>query len=488
MIQDYIEKDIVRRVKLVQFLFDLHTLNIVDVSKKLNVTNNTIKADFEKIRVLLSSFIKTDDCTASEITIIFIREISRYELVKKIYTDSKFLNVCARYIQGDSDYLSIVEEEFVSVTKAFSIKKQVEMYFKEVLGEHWLDKARISEIRYRFLIISVCMRCDFLSGKFDNEILKKAEILAQKVLDKFLNKAMERDFLFFKYAVYLAITRQKKNKLIISSYEEEFICSGLIYCQIKEVFDETAESDANACLGNEELIFLCAIYRTISYNPPSYVFLEMDYKYQKDRLLRNFKSIDILMDLIEKEFRLHLRGNILFELPFFNFIYYSIWDLNYFLFERSIFLSESQVDIKRRLVKVLDTWEVYCEGRVPHFTSQNIDNLCSRISSILIPEDTTNPIPLVIVAEDIYSHINYRENLKRWLSPETVSIDDRLYYTMEDIPTYLFTRPHIIICDRSLWIKKECTREGFLFSISSSTILEDIKHIVLTIYETQWWR
>ena len=486
MIQDYIEKDIVRRVKLVQFLFDLHTLNIVDVSKKLNVTSNTIKADFEKIRMLLSTFIKTDDYTASDITIIFIEEISRYEVVKKVYTDSKFLNVCARYIQGDYEYLSIVEEEFVSVTKAFSIKKQVEMYFKEILGEHWLDSAHFSEIRYRFLILSVCMRCDFLSEKFDKQILKKAEFLAQKILDKFLNKAMERDFIFFKYAIYLALTRQKKNKLIISSYEEVFICSGLIYSQIKEVFDDNAESDDNTCLGKEELIFLCVIYRTLSYNPPSYVFLEMDYKYQKERLLRNFKSIDILMDLLEKEFRLHLRGNILFELPFFNFIFYSMWDLNYFLFERSIYLSESQVNVKRRLVKVLDTWEEYCEGMVPHFTSQNIDNLCSRISSVLIPEDITNPIHLSIVAEDLYAHINYRENLKRWLSPETVSIDDRLYYKMEEIPTYLFARPHIIICERSLWNKKVNMENGILFSISSSTILEDIKHIVLTIYETTW--
>lgn len=486
MIQDYIEKDILRRVKLVQFLFDLHTLNVIEVSRKLGVTSNTIKTDYKKIRITLSSFILTHNYTASEVTIIFKDNISRYELVKKIYADSKFLNVCARYIHGDYDYLSIVEEEFVSVTSAFSIKKQVERYFQEILGNNWSDLTHLDEIKYRFLILSVYMRSDCLSEKFNNKVLKKAEFLSKKVLAKFFNKALERDFVFFKYAVYLALTRQKKNNLIISNSEEEFICSGIIFTHIQEVFEEAAILTDIPCLEKNELIFLCVIYRTLSYNPPSYVFLEADYKYQKERLLRNFKSIDILLDLIEKEFCLHLRGNILFELPFFNFIYYSIWKLNYFLFERSIYLSESQLSVKNRLVTVLDTWKVYCEGAAPDFTSQNIENFCSRISSIIIPEDTTNPIPLLIVAEDTYAHINYREKLKQWLSSETVSIDDRLYYKLEDIPSYLITRPHIIICDRSLWIKRESSGNGLLFSISSSTILEDIRHIVLTIYEKRW--
>lgn len=488
MIQDYIEKDIVRRVKLVQFFFDLHTLNIIDVSKKLNVTTNTIKSDFEKICMTLSPFISTDNYTTSDITIIFVAEISRYELVKQIYRDSKFLNVCARYIQGNYDYLSIVEEEFVSVTKAFSIKKQVEMYFKETLGANWSEAGYkyIPEIKYRFLALSVCMRYDFLSDQSDDPILRQADHLAKKVLAKFLNKAIEKDFLFFKYAVYMALSRHSKNKLVISNHEEEFICSGIIYNQMKEVIEEELESTNANSLEKEELIFLCVIYRSLPYNPPSYVFLEMDYKYQKKRLLRNFKSIDILMDLLEKEFQSNLRGNILFELPLFNFIYYSMWELNHFLFERSIYLNESQLNIKRKMIDILDTWSVFCEGAVPHFTSQNIDNFCSRISSTLIPEKTINTIPLLIVAEDAYAHINYRENIKRWLSTESIYIDDRLYYRIEDIPSYLLTRPHIVICDRSLWKKKEYSKEGLYFSISSSTILEDLKNITLTIYEKKW--
>lgn len=480
MIQKFIEKDIVRRVKLVQYFFDLHTLNVIEVSKKLNVTTSTIKSDYKKIKSALSPFILTHHCTTIEITIIFKREISRYELVKKIYRDSKFLNVCSRYINGDADYLTIVDEEFVSVTSAFSIKKNVEQYFNEVLGESWSQIYPNNEIKYRLLILSVCMRCDYLIDSFDDEMLMKAEMITQKVLAKFFNNALKRDFDFFKYTVYLSLTRHKGNRVSISTYEEEFICSGVIYNHVQEILYKDFP------LEKEEIVFLCVMYRTLSYNPPSYAFLEVDYKYQKDRLLRNFKSIDILIDLLEKEFCLHLRGNILFEVPLFNFIYYSMWELNYFVFERSIYLSENQLNIKKRLVKVLDTWNIYCEGIAPRFTSQNIDNLCSKISSVLIPEDNNHPIPLLIVAEDSYSHVNYRENLKQWLSTETVSFDEHLYYKMEDIPPYLMTRPHIIICDRSLGKKKERNDNEIFLSISSSSILEDIKHIILTIYEKKW--
>lgn len=486
MIQNYIEKDIIRRVKLVQYLFDLHTLNIFKISQKLGVTTSTIKSDFKKIKIVLNEFIINHSYTASEITINFKREITRYELVKEIYADSKYLNVCARYIKGEYDYLSIVEEEFVSVTSAFSIKKQVEQYFEEVLGNNWSKLSPKDEIKYRFLIFSVCMRSNYLRNRFDSKILEKSDMITKKVMSKFSNKPLKRDFDFFKYAVYLSLTRYKKNKVYISHFEEEFICSGLIYSHINDVFQEASILYNDVAVEKEEIMFLCVIYRTLTYNPPSYVFLEIDYKYQKERLLRNFKIIDILLDLLEKEFCLHLRGNMLFEVSLFNFIYYSMWELNFFIFERSIYLNESQTDIKNRLVKVLDTWNMYCEGTAPRFTSQNIDNLCSKISSILIPEDITNPIPLLIVAEDAYAHVNYRENLKHWLSTETVYIDDHLYYKIEDIPDYILTRPHIIICDRSLCIKKESTEKGLFFSISSSTLLEDIKHIILTIYEKRW--
>ena len=39
--------------------------------------------------------------------------------------------------------------------------------------------------------------------------------------------------------------RHSKNKLVISNHEEEFICSGIIYNQMKEVIEENLQNQRN---------------------------------------------------------------------------------------------------------------------------------------------------------------------------------------------------------------------------------------------------
>ncbi|MFP3769603.1 hypothetical protein U8U95_07190, partial [Enterococcus faecium] len=232
----------------------------------------------------------------------------------------------------------------------------------------------------------------------------------------------------------------------------------------------------------KEIMFISTVYRTLSYNPPSYLLLEVDYKYQRERLIRNFKSIDILLDLLEIEFKVPLRGNILFELPFFNLIYSSKWELNHFILERSRYLNKDQLGIQKRLKKVLDKWSCYYDGETPNFTDSNIENFCMRISSLLMTGDYKNIIPVLIVAEDAHSHVNYREHIKKWLSDEIIVIDDRLYYSLEEIPQYFYSQKNIIICERSLLNKTFTNKEGIIFPITDTTFLEDIKNIMLSIY------
>lgn len=139
--------------------------------------------------------------------------------------------------------------------------------------------------------------------------------------------------------------------------------------------------------------------------------------------------------------------------------------------------------MKDRLVSILQKWENYCEGVVPHFTEVNLENFCIRVSPIVIPEELTELSPLLIVAEDSYSHVCYREKLKLWLSSECVSIDDRLYYSLEEIPSYYFNRDCIIVCEKSLLNLKVPIGKGTIFPIANNSILDDIKSIIVSIYE-----
>lgn len=482
MIDKYIEKDIYRKVKLAQYFFDIHVLRCSEVARKLEVSTRTIKSDCEKIRDLVSPLITKYECDASTVTIIFDNNLTRYELVKKIYKESRFLNVCTRYVNGDTNYLSIVEGEYVSVTKAFSIKKHVEDFFSETLGSNWQDNDNYSEIDYRLLLLSIYTRTDYLNYLLNDKYLNKAKFLAEKILSKFLNQLKDREFSLLMYTIYLSLSRGEQHKITISDTDKKFIKSGLIFKQIMEVINEDAQKYSDI-LDEDEIIFISVVYRTLSYNPPSYLLLDVDYKYQRERLIRNFKSIDMLLDLLEIEFKVPLRGNILFELPFFNLIYASKWKLNHFILDRSRFLNKEQLNIQKKIKKILNKWSCYNDGATPSFTDSNIDNFCMRISSLLMTGDYKNIIPVLIVAEDAHSHVSYREHLKKWLSDETIVIDDRLYYSLEEIPEYFYNQQSIIICERSLLNENFTNEEGIIFPITDTTFLEDIKNIMFSIYK-----
>ncbi|MCR1928063.1 hypothetical protein NSA39_09320 [Enterococcus gallinarum] len=89
---------------------------------------------------------------------------------------------------------------------------------------------------------------------------------------------------------------------------------------------------------------------------------------------------------------------------------------------------------------------------------------------------------IIIVAEDELSHVVYRENISRWLNMDYYMIDNTMYYSLNDVPIYADEWPHVIICERSL-VFEENTKPTNLFSISKSTLLEDIKRIFLYIYD-----
>lgn len=49
--------------------------------------------------------------------------------------------------------------------------------------------------------------------------------------------------------------------------------------------------------------------------------IDLDYQYVRNRLIVEFKEIDGLIELFEKEFGVNLYGDILFEVPLLNLLY-----------------------------------------------------------------------------------------------------------------------------------------------------------------------
>jgi len=134
LIDNFIEKDILRRVKITYVLYECRQIKIGELAANINTSFNTLKKDCQKIASKLADEIVTYSITRSELSFQFKQGISCYELVRKLYSDSLFLNVCYRCLLGKNNYTSIAEEEFISVTKVFNLKKKSERYFRQALG------------------------------------------------------------------------------------------------------------------------------------------------------------------------------------------------------------------------------------------------------------------------------------------------------------------------------------------------------------------
>lgn len=90
MIEAFIEKDIIRQVKLIEYLYELEKLTLREVAKRLQVTTNTVKRDFRQISLILEEQIECSTITSTTISMIFNSSFTRYDLIKIIYQDSYF--------------------------------------------------------------------------------------------------------------------------------------------------------------------------------------------------------------------------------------------------------------------------------------------------------------------------------------------------------------------------------------------------------------
>lgn len=139
--------------------------------------------------------------------------------------------------------MTLVDEEFLSVTKAFKIKKDVENYFAEALLPLSDNPEETYELQYRFLILSIWMRCDYLNAEVDWEIMAKAEHYTDTILNILSNRLNKTQYTFLKLSIYLALSRRINNPIVIPPETMKMIETGLIFNMFQDIFNEHEDKE-----------------------------------------------------------------------------------------------------------------------------------------------------------------------------------------------------------------------------------------------------
>ncbi|MGM9902760.1 MAG: DeoR family transcriptional regulator [Enterococcus sp.] len=472
MIEEYIEKEIMRQVKLTEYLYECKKLSIADVAQRLEVSFNTIKRDFQRLVLQLEDYITEYEITKTHMIIWFNSDYTRYDLIKEIYSYSKFLNVCLRYLKGKSDYLDIVESEFVSVTKAFQLKKNVEKYFLEIgiLNE---DKEWIGdESTIRLVMLTVLAR-----QPLDYNSLDQSQEFVEKLLSDLSNSypINTREYTFLTLAVYLTVTRYKEHPMQLQPLSRKYnLRESLVFKGIEtnaKLFFE------NYDLNHNEIFFLTSIYKNISLNSDSFMTIQLHYQYERKNVIESNTEIQTLIFQFEEEFQNSLFNQIIFERPLITFCYSICNNVQNFLLYRHHYLNTKQLQLKKQIIKVLHQWKEKVWPELPfNFNDLAIEWFTSQVAASLVFKEKQKRV-FFIVAESEETHILYREVLSHWLNLDYNTIDSFLYYSVDQLPAYINRNPHIIVCDRSVLSVFEVNLPQ-LFPISRYSIREDLKAIL----------
>ncbi|BDP97518.1 hypothetical protein EfmGK961_13340 [Enterococcus faecium] len=125
MLENYIERNIFRKVYLCEQLFEFQEIDIEQTAISLRVTTPTILHDLESLAECLEYCIKEQVREKHKYKLVFKHGIALSELTQFLYGQSYFLKFLSYYFNGIFTSTELADLEFISLSKVYTIKKIV---------------------------------------------------------------------------------------------------------------------------------------------------------------------------------------------------------------------------------------------------------------------------------------------------------------------------------------------------------------------------
>lgn len=133
MLEKYLEKNIYRKIVLLEALYKYEKIDITHYIEIFEAFPTTVQNDLEDLVQILDMYILSYEKQKKYFYVEFNKDIPLFEIRKIIYQQSLFLKTCTKFLEQQFNYLDLVEEEFISVSKAYNLKKKAEAFFLLVI-------------------------------------------------------------------------------------------------------------------------------------------------------------------------------------------------------------------------------------------------------------------------------------------------------------------------------------------------------------------
>lgn len=353
MFEEYIEKNILRQLFLCEQFYTKKELDLALLSELLGVCKTTLLNDINCLKKELATEIVQTKRKRDTYSMYFAPSVPLFSLLQKLAVHSLFLKTCRLFLDGETDYIQLTEKEFISVSKAYCLRKQV-LAFLSRCGIHIENHQPIfTELEHRLLQLTLSLRLGWQSNVPSPEALLAYEHFLSDVLEKSHRSYDEENLEILRLGFLISMERGKTASI---SFEPKF-CDYLqerpVWQYIQDAWQATPLKNH---LDESELLFLGVIFNCCDYSFQSLASIEADFQHLHQAFIIENRDIQVLIERFEQHFQQTFLGNKAFERALI-YLIRSAWD-NYQLFlpGKLHVLSPCQKKLFEELQDLISEW------------------------------------------------------------------------------------------------------------------------------------
>ncbi len=446
MIEAYLEKNILRQLFLCGQFYTTKEIDLDTTSSLLQVCKTTLLNDIKALKKELEPDIIYASREKENYSLYFAPTVPRYHLMQQLARPSLFLKTIQLYLEDEPDYIQLTEAEFVSVSKAYSLKKQVLNYFADcgIKIDHYSPK--FTEVERRLLLLNVayrtgCLKTPILPPDFWEEVeifIDTLTAMCGRIYDK-ENREILRTGLLVSYI------SQSTWPLSANPHFIEEIKKRPIYYYVKKTWEKT---NLKNHYEKAEFYFLLVLFNLCDYGFDSYDAIEEDFRQLHQVFIEDDQEIQKLINRFETHFEHPFIGNKAFERALIRLMR-STWD-NYQLFmpEKFYLLSKEQQRLLAEVTPVFQQWQDQLSYDL-RINNNCLDAFIIELSGILRLDKSH--FHLYIVTNSDVRYLIYREALEA-VTTCVLTVEPTIYSQLTEELKMLATKENTrVLCERTLY-------------------------------------
>lgn len=385
MFEDYIEKELQRRIKIIDILWKMDNLTSIEIAEELSVTAATVKSDIKLINIEYCD--KSNPLIVSSsvgYSVLNKPNRNKKEYLKKIYGASLFVKATCFFLKSSfCDIEKLEEVEYISQSKAYSIKKKVSEYLEELEIMENGKFVEHSERRVRFLLafFQFELGVEVVNISEENRAIYQIFFNEVEAIEKCMFSEYSKNYAMILFQI--SFVRKNQNPVTFTTKELELIRETLIYKRLSSIINLFLQKMLRFNILEEEAIYFALVVNVMNanYYDQSETYRAYVKLIQESALLK-YQS---LVMSFESGFKSRLRDNLIFESALISFLRKCILNLQTLIPEEHISLGKIvQVpeNIIEKIKMILNDWNSQTNLNLK-FSNAHIMQLASKLFFIL---------------------------------------------------------------------------------------------------------